>query len=114
MVKLDKVARGEPFVGAEALQAIKAAGLPRRLVGLKIRGRGIARHGAEVLDAAGAVVGAVTSGGVAPTVGGSIALAYVPAAMSEPGAVVNLRQRGQDLEAEVVKGPFYKRPAAAT
>ena len=114
VVKLDKAQKGAPFIGCEALQAIKAAGLPRRLVGLKILGRGIARHGAEIVDAQGAVVGGVTSGGVAPTAGGSVALAYVPAAMSEPGTVVTIRQRGQDLQGEVVKGAFYKRPAAAT
>ncbi|MBK8264187.1 MAG: glycine cleavage system aminomethyltransferase GcvT [Nannocystis sp.] len=114
VVKLDKVTRGEPFVGADALVEQKARGLTRRLVGLKLRGRGIARHGAEVLDASGQVVGQVTSGGPAPTVGGAVALAYVPTAMSEPGAVITLRQRDQLLTAEVVKGPFYKRPTPAT
>jgi hypothetical protein len=56
------------------------------------------------------VIGQVTSGGPAPTVGGAVGLAYVPTAISEPGAVITLRQRDQLLAAEVVKGPFYKRP----
>jgi aminomethyltransferase len=109
VVKLDKLTRGEPFVGAEALAAQKAAGLTRTLVGFKITDRNIARHGAEVVHAGGAVIGQVTSGGPAPTVGGAVGLAYVPLALGAPGTILTIAQRGRSFPAEVVKGPFYRR-----
>ncbi len=106
VVKLDKP---HAFVGQEALRAIKAQGVSRQLVGFKVTSRGIVRAGAEVLGEGDAVVGRVTSGGVAPTIGGAIGLAYVPKAMAAAGAPLRLSQRGRILEAEQVKGPFYKR-----
>ncbi|MEM6290288.1 MAG: glycine cleavage system aminomethyltransferase GcvT [Myxococcota bacterium] len=106
VVKLDKP---HPFVGQEALRAVKAEGISRKLVGFKVTSRGIVRAGADVLGDGDAVVGHVTSGGVAPTVGGAIGLAYVPKSMASPGAPLRLSQRGRVIEAEQVKGPFYKR-----
>ena len=55
-------------------------------------------------------IGSVTSGGPAPTVGGAVGLAYVPIARSAPGTVLTISQRGRSFPAEVVKGPFYRRP----
>ena len=107
VVKLDKPTE---FVGAPALREVKAAGVTRKLVGFKVQSRGIVRPGAEVLGEGDAVVGKVTSGAVAPTVGGAIGLAYVPTAMAKPGAPLRLRQRSKVLDAEQVKGPFYRRP----
>jgi len=106
VVKLDKP---HPFIGQEALRKVKADGVTRKLVGFKVTSRGIVRAGAEVLGEGDAVVGKVTSGGVAPTVGGAIGLAYVPKEMASPGAPLRLSQRGRVVEAEQVKGPFYKR-----
>lgn len=106
VVKLDKP---HPFIGQDALRAVKAQGVTRKLVGFKVTSRGIVRAGAEVLGEGDAVVGKVTSGGVAPTVGGAIGLAYVPTAMAAPGAPLRLSQRGRVLAAEQVQGPFYKR-----
>ncbi|TPV94353.1 MAG: glycine cleavage system aminomethyltransferase GcvT [Myxococcales bacterium FL481] len=105
VVKLDK---GE-FVGSDALREQKANGITRKLVGFRLDGRGIARQHAEVLDADGNVVGEVTSGAPAPTVGGAVGMAYVPKAMSAPGTELQLRQRGKLLTATTVKGPFYRR-----
>jgi len=106
VVKLDK---GVPCVGQAALERIKAAGPTKKLVGFKVVDRGIVRDGAEVLDASGAVVGRVTSGGVAPTLGGAVGMAYVPPALAKPGTSLTLRQRGKTFAAEQVKGPFYRR-----
>ena len=97
-------------MGGEAIAAQKASGIERKLVGFKIVGRGIARAGWEVLDG-DAVVGKVTSGSVAPTVGGAVGLAYVPKAMAAPGGTLTLAFKKKRLEAEIVKGPFYRRPA---
>ena len=110
---LDPLTRGEPFVGAEALAKQKAEGLKRTLVGFRVQDRNIARPGADVVDASGAVIGRVTSGGPAPTVGGAVGMAYVPLALAAPGTVLTISQRGRTFPAEVVKGPFYKRPETA-
>jgi aminomethyltransferase len=109
VVKLDKP---HPFIGQDALRKVKAEGVSRKLVGFKVTSRGIVRAGADVLGEGDAVVGRVTSGGVAPTVGGAIGLAYVPKEMASPGAALRLSQRGRVIEAEQVKGPFYRRPQA--
>ncbi len=97
-----------PFVGRAALERQSAEGVAKRLVGLKLQGRAIARHGYGVI-ADGAVVGEVTSGTWSPTLGEAIALAYVPAALAKPGCAVAVRIRGRDEAAVVVKRPFYRR-----
>ncbi len=65
-----------------------------------------AREGAEVADAAGAVIGVVTSGGYSPVLKGGIALAFVPPAHAEPGTRLKVIVRGKAQAAEVVKSPF--------
>jgi aminomethyltransferase len=105
-----KLAKG-PFAGREALQAVAGAGVARKLVGFEMTDRAIARHGHEVVDDAGNVVGHVTSGSPSPTLGKNIGLAYVPTAASAIGTVLRVRdpQRGRVANAVVVKTPFYKR-----
>jgi len=110
VVKLAKIEGGAPFIGSEALAEQKEAGPQRKLVGFTVTSRGIIRAGAEILGDDDAVVGKVTSGGVAPTVGGAVGLGYVPTAMGEIGATLRIRQRTKILEATIVKGPFYRRP----
>jgi len=104
-----KLAKPGPFVGREALEKVARDGTSRRLVGLALRERGIARHGYPVLvDSAPA--GAVTSGTMSPTLGLAIAMAYVPTAQSEIGTMLAVEIRGAPVAAEVVPLPFYKRP----
>lgn len=105
VVNLDK---GD-FVGRDAIVRQRQGGPLRKLVGFRVVGRGIIRSGAEVLEDEQAVVGRVTSGGPAPTLGGAIGLAYVPTSMARPGETLSLRQRGKVLSADVVAGPFYRR-----
>jgi aminomethyltransferase len=109
VVKLDKLDRGLEFVGGAALRRQHQEGVTRRLVGFVVDGKAIARPAADVLDASGAVVGRVTSGGPSPTLGGAIGLAYVPTSLSAPGTALRLSQRGRELAASVVRGPFYRR-----
>jgi aminomethyltransferase len=99
-----------PFVGSEALAKVKAEGITRKLVGLRMVGRGIARHGYDVLDAKGAKIGAVTSGSPGPSVGANIGLAYVPVSHAEAGTRVDVAIRRKTIEAVVVDTPFYRRP----
>ncbi len=96
------------FIGREALEQQTADGVGRRLVGLQLQGRAIARHGYPVLHD-GAVVGEVTSGGWSPTLERPIALAYVPTALARLGSTVAVEIRGRHEEATVVRRPFYRR-----
>jgi aminomethyltransferase len=108
VVKLDK----PDFLGKNALAQIKASGLPRKMVGFEMIGRGIARHGYPLLDEQGKQIGVCTSGSPAPFLGKNIGLGYVPAASSEVGTKLWVDCRGRKHEAMIVKTPFYKRPAA--
>jgi aminomethyltransferase len=107
VVKLD----GRDFVGRDALVTEKAKGSTRAMVGFEVKGRGIARHGYPLEDAAGNVIGVCTSGSPGPTVGKNIGLGYVPIALKSIGSTFFVDCRGKKVEAEVVKTPFYKRPA---
>jgi aminomethyltransferase len=101
------------FVGREALEKARADGPRKKLVGLAIRGRGIARHGYEVLSG-DRRIGAVTSGTLSPTLGEPIAMAYVTPPEAEPGTIVDVNIRDQRVPAQVVPLPFYRRPSRAT
>ena len=107
-----KLEKGE-FIGREALDKAKTAGLRRTLVGLEMTERGIARDGYKVLDADGKEIGYVTSGSPAPFLKKNIALAYVPPQFAEVGTKVKVEIRGQGVGAQVVPTPFYKRPKKA-
>ena len=109
VVKLDKPG---DFVGRAALVRVAESGPARRLVGLIVRGRGIARHGYPVhRGEGGAAIGTVTSGTLSPTLGVPIAMAYLPPAHAEPGTMVAVGIRDALVPAEVVPLPFYRRVA---
>jgi aminomethyltransferase len=94
----------------------KKEGLKRKLVCMEMRSRGIARHEHPIClkgnsaDELGPVIGQVTSGTKSPTLGVSIAMGYVPTEQAAIGTRLMIDVRGKPVEAEVVKGPFYKRP----
>jgi aminomethyltransferase len=105
--KLEKGA----FLGSSALQKVLDAGGPaRKLVGLEVVERGIARDGYRVMDLSGAVIGSVTSGSPAPFLRKNIALAYVPRSFAEVGTEVAVEIRSSPVKAVVVLLPFYKKP----
>jgi aminomethyltransferase len=103
VVRMDK---GE-FVGRAALEAAKAAGPRRCLVGLETAANGIPRADYPILHA-GRRVGAVTSGTKSPTLGKGIALGYVEPAVSAVGTSLAVEVRGRAVAAEVVRVPFYR------
>jgi aminomethyltransferase len=105
VVKFDKP---DDFVGRPALEKAAREGVARRLVGLVMRGRGIARHGYPV-HAGERRTGVVTSGTQSPTLGQAIAMAYVATADAAPGTMLDVEIRGQRVPAEVVVLPFYRR-----
>lgn len=96
------------FLGRSVLEQQKQAGVKRRLVGLKMAGRNIARHGYPVLHD-GEKVGEVTSGSWSPTLEQAIALAYVPTALAKIGQPLEVEIRGKIYLGEVAKKPFYRR-----
>ncbi len=104
-----KLGKARDFVGKAALAQIKAEGSARKLVGFEVTGRGIARHGYPLLDAAGQEIGVCTSGSPAPTLGKNIGLGYVPHDHAEIGTPLKVDCRGRVVDAVVVKTPFYKR-----
>lgn len=106
-------ARCGGYPGAATILQQLDAGAPRKRVGLRPQGRVPARDGAELVDAAGRVVGQVTSGGFGPTVGAPIAMGYVETALASPGTALHALVRGQQVALTVVALPFvptrYKR-----
>lgn len=106
VTKLDKAS---DFIGKAALANVKAAPLPRKLVGFEMTGRGIARQGYPLRDLEGNEVGICTSGSPGPTVGKNIGLGYLPSAMTAVGTKFLVDCRGKHIEAVVAKTPFYDR-----
>ena len=105
LVHLDQ--KGE-FIGRSVLAKQLSEGTERRLVGLRMEGRNIARHNYPIL-LAGDEIGTVTSGTLSPTLGYPIALAYVPSHHAKVGQTVDVEIRGKACPAQIVKKPFYKR-----
>jgi aminomethyltransferase len=105
-----KLEKDSDFLGRAALLAIKEAGGPaRKLVGLEMVERGIARDGYPVLNEAGEQIGSVTSGSPAPFLKTNIAYAYVPAAVAESKEDVFVQVRANKVRAKQVATPWYKR-----
>ena len=94
---------GRNFVGRAALDAQRAAGVPRRMVGLMLEDKGVLRHGQRVVTAAGD--GEILSGTFSPTLAKAIAFARIPA--GEAGEV-SVDIRGKLLPARIVKFPFVR------
>ncbi len=93
------------FVGREALLKQKEKGLSRQLVGFKMLDRAVARDGYKVYSGA-RLIGHVTSGSFAPTVGGNIGMAFVETGFEKAGSRIEIEIHGNKVVAEVVKRPF--------
>jgi aminomethyltransferase len=104
-----KLGKGD-FLGRDALQAQKASGIRRTLVGFEMQDRLIARDGYPVVGSNGHKIGEVTSGSPAPFLKKNIGMAYVPIESSAPGTEIRIGIRSQEAAAKIVPLPFYKRP----
>ncbi|MEO7247866.1 MAG: glycine cleavage system aminomethyltransferase GcvT [Novosphingobium sp.] len=93
------------FIGAEHVLKVLAEGPATKRVGLVLEGRQAPREGALVFSGA-RQVGRVTSGGFAPSLERPIAMAYVDAAVCQPGTALEIDMRGKRLPATVVPMPF--------
>ncbi|MGX9720776.1 glycine cleavage system aminomethyltransferase GcvT [Stenotrophomonas acidaminiphila] len=99
---------GRDFIGRGVLEAQKAAGNARQMIGLVMDEKGVLRHGQKVLTANGE--GEILSGTFSPTLGKAIAFARVPAGDIPLGAAGNVRVdiRGKEVPVRVVKFPFVR------
>lgn len=96
------------FVNSEALQAQKEAGVTKKLVGFEIIERGIPRHGYELADADGNIIGVVTSGTMSPSLNVGIGMGYVTKEHSKSDTEINVLIRDKKVKAKVVRPPFLK------
>lgn len=96
------------FPGAARICAELAQGAARKRVGIRPLGRAPARDGTEILAPGGRPIGAITSGGFGPTVGGPVAMGYVVSAFAAPGTEIVLKVRGRELPARVQRLPFVE------
>lgn len=98
----------QDFVGRAGVEAADLTDRPV-LVGLVAEGRRAARADAQVRDADGREVGAVSSGALSPTLGHPIAMAFVRTSVAAAGTELVVDVRGKDLPVRVVEMPFYRR-----
>lgn len=103
-VALDK----PDFIGRQAMLEQKAAGVPSRLVALRMTEKSPPprAHYPVLLD--GKQVGETTSGALSPSLGHGIAMAYLPANEAKPGQAVQIEIRGRHFAAVVEKKPLYR------
>ncbi|HEX9465793.1 MAG TPA: glycine cleavage system aminomethyltransferase GcvT [Alphaproteobacteria bacterium] len=94
------------FPGDAVVRRQLAEGTQRRRVGIRPDGAAPAREQTAIVDAGGATLGVITSGGYGPSVGGPVAMGYVAAGSTAEGTPVGLVVRGQNRPAKIVKLPF--------
>lgn len=104
-----KTKKTVPFIGQEALKAQRSAGLERRVRGLELIDKGIAREGYPIFSEIGEEIGVVTSGTKSPTLNKSIALAMLESSYTELDTIVYIGVRKKKIAAKVTATPFYKR-----
>ncbi len=105
ITKLNK----EEFTDKAFLTQQKEAGVTKKLVAFEMVERGIPRHDYPIQDAAGNVIGRVTSGTMSPSMDLGIGLGYVDLAHSEMDGEIMIEIRNKPVLAKVVKLPFYKK-----
>ena len=105
---ITKFADGKDFIDKEFLLKQKTEGVSRKLVGLEMIDRGIPRHDYPITDAAGSVIGRVTSGTMSPCLKIGIGMGYVATEHAALGSEIYVSVRDKLLKAKVVKPPFVK------
>ena len=98
--------QAKDFMNKAALVAVKEMGLKKKLIGFKMKDRGIPRQGYEMKSANGQKIGYVTSGTHSPTLDEPIGIAYVETSFSAEGSELFVDIRGKLVKACVVKTPF--------
>ena len=104
---ITKLKKGE-FLGKPVLEKVKAEGLKRKLVGIEIEEKAIARHGYAILSK-GTQIGSVTSGTFSPSLERALAMGYVDAAHFADGSPVHIDVRGKEVKGKITALPFLKK-----
>lgn len=97
------------FINSENLAKEKELGSPSKLVGFELEGKGIPRHGYDIVNEEGKKIGIVTSGTMSPSLGKGIGMGYVPTELATADSKIYIQVRKKSIPATVVKFPFYKR-----
>lgn len=97
------------FIDKELLLRQKTEGVQRKLVGFELIDKGIPRHGYDICDSEGKVIGHVTSGTLSPSLQKPIGMGYVSTSFAREDSEIYINIRGKLLKAKVVKPPFVKK-----
>ena len=106
---ITKFTEGNNFISRPLLEAEKAKGVSKKLIGFEMIGKGIARHGYEIYNCVGENIGIVTSGTVAPCSRKAVGLGFVKPEYAALETSIFVRIREKDIEAKVVKPPFREK-----
>ncbi len=99
------------YLGKEVIERQKTEGTQKKLVGLTMQGKQIAREGYPVF-AGDRQVGTVMSGAPSPTLGVPVATAFVASDVAQPETILEVEIRGKRFPAKVGRTAFYRRPKA--
>lgn len=105
---ITKFVEGNNFINRDYHETLKAKGPEKRLRGFEMVDKGIPRQHYEICDAAGSVIGEVTSGTMSPSLKKAIGMGYVQSSADTPDSEIFINIRGKLLKAKIVKTPFYK------
>lgn len=105
---ITKFVEGKNFPGKSILEGQKKEGVSRKLCAFELLDKGIPRHGYEIADAEGNIIGEVTSGTMSPISKIGIGMGYVKPEMTKLGTEIFIKVRNRSLKAQVVKPPFRK------
>lgn len=97
------------FMGKKPMLAAREKGLTRKLVGFKMKDKGIPRQGYNLLDLQGQPMGVVTSGTHSPSLDEPIGIGYVAVPHSAVGSEIQVDIRGRAARAQVCETPFVRR-----
>jgi aminomethyltransferase len=103
---ITKFNNGREFIDRDFLMMQKNEGISRRLKGFVLLEKGIPRHGYELIDSNGTVIGNVTSGTMSPMLEKGIGLGYIAREYAALGSVIYVKIRNKNIPAEIVKLPF--------
>ncbi|UMB61085.1 glycine cleavage system aminomethyltransferase GcvT [Lutibacter sp. A80] len=96
------------FINSEALKKQKEEGVTKKLIAFEITGKGIPRHGYEIVDENGTVIGEVTSGTMSPSLKKGIGMGYVTKEYAKRDTEIFIQVRKKAIPAKIVRLPFYK------
>ncbi len=96
------------FINSEALKKEKEEGPKRKLIAFELDQRGVPRHGYDIVDENGKIIGIITSGTMSPSLDKGIGLGYIPTEIAKTKEKIFIQIRNKAIPATQVKLPFYK------